>query len=174
MVKSRNNLLVTGLLGIRRFVGWSVSIILIWMVMLALLQLLLRWFTSHALSWADIQLRQLVLWIGLLGAVLAASEGRHIRIDLVDHYLKGKWKKIAAGFVSILSGAGSLALGVLSFSFISSEKQAEIILNSAFFGVSIPIWIAELIIPVCFFLMSLYFVASAFSSYMDAVRGETS
>jgi TRAP-type C4-dicarboxylate transport system permease small subunit len=62
--------------------------IVIFMVFLAFLQVVLRNVFSQGLLWGDILLRQLVLWIGFIGASLATREEKHINIDLfckIDH-----------------------------------------------------------------------------------------
>jgi len=139
-------------------VGWIVAGLLGWMVLLALVQLLLRWTFSIGLPWVDIQLRQFVLWIGLLGGVLAASDSRHIRIDLIEHYFNEHIRKIIGTIVSLFAASASFFLGCLSLSFIANEKSAAVVLDKVFFGASVPIWIPELIIPVSFWLMAIYFI----------------
>jgi TRAP-type C4-dicarboxylate transport system permease small subunit len=150
------NLVYKLLLICKKTVGWVTVFLLAWMVVLALLQLLLRWTGLQGISWADIQLRQLLLWLALLGGVLAAAENRHIRIDAIEHYLSGKMKFIIQRLVSTIAAACSGFLGYLSFSFIISEKNADVMLDSLFFGTTTPIWIVELIIPISFWLMALY------------------
>jgi len=145
---------------IRRAVEWGVALLLVWMVILALGQLILRWVFSIGMSWADLQLRQMVLWIGLLGGVLAAAEGRHIRIDLVEHYISGRVRAVVGGVIMLIASAGSFFLGYLSLRFIAGEREAGLVLNRVLFGQSMPEWIAELIIPVGFFLMGIYFLLS--------------
>jgi len=154
------NLLQRLLLVIRRAVEWGVALLLSWMVLLALVQLLLRWTLSIGMPWADLQLRQMVLWVGLLGGVLAAAEGRHIRIDMVEHYLGRRLRTIVGGVIMFVAAAGSFYLGYLSLRFIASECEAGLVLGRVLFGHSMPEWTAELIIPVGFFLMGIYFLAS--------------
>jgi TRAP-type C4-dicarboxylate transport system permease small subunit len=146
---------------VKRLVGWMVALLLGWMVLLAATQLILRWTASTSFPWADLQLRQLVLWIGLLGGVLAAADGRHIRIDLVEHYCNPQIKIVISRLIALLSAAGSLLLTYLSFGFIQGERNARVLLDGVFFGSTIGQWIAELIIPFGFSLMSLYFIFAA-------------
>ncbi|MDP8239169.1 MAG: TRAP transporter small permease [Candidatus Hatepunaea meridiana] len=143
---------------LRKFVGWSVAVLLAWMVLLALLQVVLRWTFSIGIPWADLQLRQLVLWIGLLGGAMAAAENRHIRIDLLEHYLDNRLRSIIRRVVTIIAGMGSICLCVISISFISSEKEAGVIVDGLLFGMSIPIWTTQIIIPIGFGLIGLFFL----------------
>jgi len=143
---------------IKKLVGWLVALLLGWMVLLGLLQVVLRWIFSTGIVWADPQLRLLVLWVGLLGGVLAAAESRHIRIDIVEHYLDERLRRISKRVISTLAGVASLCLCYVSISFISSEKAAELMHNSLLFGSAVPAWVTELVIPFSFCLMGLFFL----------------
>jgi len=145
---------------VKRAVAALVGALLLWMILLSFVQLLLRWFTSSGIIWADIQLRQMVLWIGLLGGVLAAAENRHIRINLVEHFLHGKIRMIVEKAVQLLSAGLIFYLGWLSLKFIHSEKGSGQVLDKLLFGLSVPVWTTEIVIPVCFFLMCFYFLVS--------------
>ena len=57
------------------------------MIVLACLQIVLRDVWGGGLSWADPLLRVMVLWAGLLGAVVATKMDKHISIDLASHLL---------------------------------------------------------------------------------------
>ena len=143
---------------IRRIVAAGVALLLGWMVILALSQVILRWFFSMGIPWADQQLRMLVLWVGLLGGVLTSAQSRHIRIDLLDHYLKVKFRQISRHFIDTIAGLGALYLAYLSIAFVISEKESGLKYDSLLFGASIPYWVTELIIPVGFALIGLFFL----------------
>ncbi|MFA7382789.1 MAG: TRAP transporter small permease subunit [Desulfurivibrionaceae bacterium] len=57
------------------------------MIVLACVQIALRDIWGSGLSWADPLLRVMVLWAGLLGAVVATKMDKHISIDLASHFL---------------------------------------------------------------------------------------
>ncbi len=57
------------------------------MIILACVQIALRDVWGGGLSWADPLLRVMVLWAGLLGAVVATKMDKHISIDLASHLL---------------------------------------------------------------------------------------
>ncbi|MBI2341120.1 MAG: TRAP transporter small permease subunit, partial [Deltaproteobacteria bacterium] len=50
------------------------------MIVLGFLQVVLRNFFGSGISWADVTVRHLVLWVGFFGAVLATIENRHITL----------------------------------------------------------------------------------------------
>ena len=51
------------------------------MILLASSQIFLRNFFDFGFSWSDPLLRVMVLWLGLLGALAASRDGKHITID---------------------------------------------------------------------------------------------
>ncbi|MBU3937018.1 MAG: TRAP transporter small permease [Proteobacteria bacterium] len=71
------------------------------MIVLACTQIALRDVWGGGLSWADPLLRVMVLWAGLLGAVVATQMDKHISIDLASHLLpKGifRWLRVVRYF----------------------------------------------------------------------------
>ncbi len=52
------------------------------LLLLASTQILLRNLFDAGLTWADPLLRVLVLWLGLLGAMIASRSGKHITLDV--------------------------------------------------------------------------------------------
>jgi len=147
---------------LQRLVRGLAILALGWMVVLAFSQVVLRWVFDRSLTWSGLQLQQLVLVVALLGGLIASVESRHIRIDLIEHYLHGKAKRGAQAAIACFSGAGALYLGYISIDFVRFERSTGSILRGFFFGLTIPNWYIELIIPVCFGLMALFFFASAF------------
>ena len=57
---------------------------------LALYQIVLRNAFGGGIYWADPLLRVMVLWMALVGAMVATREGGHISIDVLNHYLGEK------------------------------------------------------------------------------------
>lgn len=142
----------------KKLIGWITIIVLSWMVILASAQLILSFVFDMSLPWAHLQLRQMVFVICLLGGVLAAFENRHIRIDLLDNYLKGKSKIIARRTALILASVCCLFFGAISIPFINNERKSGVEIRDILFGFDIPQWYVELLIPLSFFLMSSAFL----------------
>ncbi|NVM57446.1 MAG: TRAP transporter small permease subunit, partial [Desulfobacterales bacterium] len=61
--------------------------LLSFMIGLAFLQIVLRDFFSTGLLWADPLLKNLVIWVGLVGASIATREDKHITIDVIPRVL---------------------------------------------------------------------------------------
>jgi C4-dicarboxylate transporter DctQ subunit len=122
------------------------------MIVIAFLQIVLRNLFSTGLAWGDPLVRNLVLWIGFIGAALATREGKHINIDVVSRWMPPLGKGLAEFLTELFS---FFICGLLTFAalkFIKNEAQMG---NVAF--LEIPAWIPEIILPVVFGLMALRF-----------------
>jgi C4-dicarboxylate transporter DctQ subunit len=121
-------------------------------ILLAFLQIVLRNFFSTGLDWGDSLVRNLVLWIGFIGATLATKEGKHINIDLISRILPSRGKKAVALIIHLFSFLICCALTYAALKFIKNEAQMG---HRTFLG--IPTWIPELILPMTFGLMTFRF-----------------
>ena len=122
------------------------------MISLACLQIGLRSFFSCGLLWADPLLHYLILWSGMLGAVVATRERKHIAIDVVGYLAPERfkpWLQLVLDFFSCLV-TGSLTWAAIVF-----------VRNEAAFGgtslLSLPSWVWNLIFPLAFFLIAVHF-----------------
>ena len=69
----------------------------------AVMQILLRNFFDIGLIWLESYLRMQVLWLAMLGAMVATREGEHIRIDLLARFIQGKLIRYFDGAVAVLA-----------------------------------------------------------------------
>jgi TRAP-type C4-dicarboxylate transport system permease small subunit len=123
------------------------------MILLACLQIILRTFFASGLFWADPLLRYLVLWCGLLGAVSATGQGKHIALDITGNYLPQKiepWITLVTHLFCTLAAAGLTWAG---WRFLLSEIE---------FGgsgpLSLPLWFWNGIFPIAFGLITLKYL----------------
>ena len=88
----------------------SIAIIaaLSWMVILCLIQVILRYFTSASLrpfAWGDEIIRLTSIWVAFLAASLGVREGSHLNVEFFINKLPPKGvvilKKIALGIVLV-------------------------------------------------------------------------
>ncbi len=156
------NLIVRSLLILKHAVRWIAVTLLVWMILISALQLILRFVFSSGIFWIDIQLRYLVLWIGLIGGCLAAAENRHICINILEHYLTEKIAKRITQVVYALASLSLLGFGYLAVQFVLLEKEGGYSEKSLLFGWDASLWLVELVIPVSIFIMAAYFLAVTF------------
>ena len=132
------------------------------MILTAFLQIVLRNFFNTGLNWGDSLLRNLVLWVGFIGATLATKEGKHINIDVVSRWLPSLGKNIITLITHLFSFFISCLLTYAALKFIKNEIQME---NMTF--LDIPAWIPEMILPMTFGLMTLRFGLRSFKNLSE-------
>ncbi len=126
------------------------------MILLAGAGIVLRDLFNTGISWSDPALRIMVLWIGLLGAMAAARDGSHIKIDILSHYLPQWALAVSRLLTDLFTAAVCATLSYYSASFVMEDKAAG---ASAVAG--LPAWIFELILPIGFGVIALrYFLDS--------------
>lgn len=133
------------------------SVLLTGLIVLSCLQIALRLFFDSGMGWADPLLRYMVVWCGLLGALLAVSQNKHITIDLSGYLLPRSVNEALEIITGLFSGLICSVLGYASWLFIRSEMEFG---GPAF--LSIPSWGWNIIFFITFGLMALrYFISSA-------------
>lgn len=126
------------------------------MLLLATLQICLRNFFDAGLLWAESLLRILVLWIAMLGAMVATREGSHININAVSRYLPENVARIISAVTCLTSSLICATIAWYSLKLVQFEYQDQTIAFA-----SVPNWVCQSILPVGFVVMSIRFLISA-------------
>ena len=132
------------------------ALLLLAMIGLAVTQILLRNLLDGGIPWGDDAVRTLVLWVALVGSMVAAGRGQHIRIDAVARYLPAALRDPLARLVDFLTAAICGALAWYGSEFAALEYADGMRAFAAF-----PSWIAVGIIPVAFTVMGLRYALQA-------------
>jgi len=127
------------------------------MLGLAVLQIILRNFFQSGIQWGEPFLRILVLWLGLIGAMIASRNGKHINIDLLSKYMPEHIASISKIFCQLFTAIICAIVAYYSFEFILLEKESGDIAFS-----NVPLWVCESIIPISFSVISLRYVLLSF------------
>jgi TRAP-type C4-dicarboxylate transport system permease small subunit len=126
------------------------------MIALAVVQILLRNFFGAGFIWGDVLVRVLVLWIGLIGAMIATRQNKHISIDLVARYLPKRFDLPVKAVVQLFAAVVCALAAFYSFVFVHAEYYD----GGRAFG-QVPVWVCEAIMPLAFAVMALrYFMMS--------------
>ena len=150
-----------------RVEGWAITALVTAMVVLAVAQIALRNIFSTSLPAADTLLRHAVLWVGFLGAALAAHEDSHIRIDIGARLLPVQLRRWVAAFFHVVSAVVCVLLAHASWTFMMLDLEGK-----ATIALGIPTWILQTILPAAFCLLVFHFLVKAGSvaSREDANR----
>ena len=141
LLKAENLLLVT---------------IVLSLIMIAVAQILMRNVMGGGLLWADAYTRISVLWIAMLGAMLASRQRNHIAIDIVVQRLPTRWQSFAQRISNGLTGLVCFVAAWCSSDFLLQEFAYA---DKAF--ADIPNWLCEAIIPFAFIVIALRYSIAA-------------
>ena len=139
--------------------------VLLSMLLMAVLQIFLRNFFSSGIIWGDAMVRVLVLWVGLLGAMVATRNNNHINIDIISRFLPANIKNISQLIVEIFATFVCAVMTWLSCKFVLMEMEYEV---NAF--ASVPAWVCEIIIPVAFAVICLRYCILSTSRLLKLIR----
>lgn len=142
--------------------GLIVTVLLL-MVLLAVAQIVLRNLAGTSLIWVEPFLQHGVLWIGLLGAMIASRKDEHIRIDIASHYFPRPVRRLLAILVDLFTCGICTLVAWHSAGYVREEMSFG---TEGFLG--LPSWILQLIIPIGFGVIALRY---AILFVMD-VRGQ--
>lgn len=130
--------------------------LLLLMIVMSVLQIVLRNFFSGGIVWSEVLVRVLVLWVGLVGAMVASRQGNHINIDIMDRYLSGRAKNVIKFVIELFTALICIVVAYYSLQFV----RMEFTYGGESFA-NVPIWLCEAIIPFAFMVISLrYFLLS--------------
>ncbi len=130
--------------------------VLLSMIGFAVLQIVLRNLFDSSLFWIDPLNRILVLWLAILGAMVATRERDHISIDVLRHYASGAGLALLVRLTSLFA---ALVCGLMAYH-SARFVYFEMIDQMSTFS-DLPAWPFELIMPIGFLVMMLRFAFAA-------------
>ena len=135
-----------------------IALILFSTMFIAVTQIVLRNGFSSGLSWADPALKMLVLYITIVGSIIATRENKHLSIDVLSKFLPEHLNHLVQKATNIFSAIICLLMSFYSLKLLQISKEFE---DVAFNG--IPLWILQLILPIGFLLMAIRFIVNNFN-----------
>lgn len=138
-------------IGVVRTVENAVGIAaLIAMAALPTLEILLRSLADTGVPGTAGYVQNLTLWVGFLGAMIAAREGRHLHLAVARFELPPGLAHVAEVVVHTVCAAVALGLLWANLQFVRSEMM-----SAQMVGPWMPVWIAETILPLSFVVIAL-------------------
>lgn len=142
---------------IARWEGVLLNTLLFVMLIFGFLQVVARNVFHSGIFGADLLLRQGLLWIGILGASLAArGRGSHIEFDILSRAVPANWARLARRLTDLFATLICALLARASLLFVASEFEATSRIAGTF-----PAWVFQAILPTGFGMMAIRFLAGA-------------
>ncbi len=113
------------------------------MIGMAASQVVLRNFFDSGLYWSDSLVRVAVLWVALVGAMVASRDDSHIRIDLVSRLVASTYQHWVQRLTRLFTFAVLCLFTWGSGHFVYYEYLDQAIA----FG-NVPAWVLEIIMPI--------------------------
>lgn len=115
------------------------------------------------LTWAEPSLRIMVLWLGLLGAMVATREQRHITVDVITQWLGPRGARFIARFNNAVCAAVCGIIAWHAWRYVQLDREFPV--EGA---LGIPTWMLALILPIGFGVMALRFALHALAGRLPA------
>jgi len=126
------------------------------LLLVAVAQIVLRNALGEGLLWAEPAMRVAVLWIAMIGAMVACREGGHIKINLLEVYTQGSARRLIGALANLGACLTCAVLAYASWLFVSYERM-----DGMTTFLNLPAWWFESILPVGFAVMTLRFLRDA-------------
>jgi TRAP-type C4-dicarboxylate transport system permease small subunit len=137
-------------------------------MLLAVGQIAMRLFFSTGFIWADELVKLIVLWIALVASIAASRSDRHLRIDVLSHFVAAKYARFPRLIVDLFAAfmCGVLAWQSWRYLQLTIEFEDTVLIN-------LPAWIAYALLPLSFALMCYRFLLLSGSTLMRIIRPES-
>ena len=133
-----------------RFEDGLAALALAVMTLIPLVEIVLRRTSGIGIPGAGPIVQHLVLWVGFLGAAIAAREGRLLSLA-TGSLVPAGWPRRVAQLIAATIGSGvSTILALAAVEFVRSEQEV-----GSSFAAGIPTWVAELVLPIGFAIIAV-------------------
>jgi C4-dicarboxylate transporter DctM subunit len=126
------------------------------MMLLPILEIVLRKTVSSGISNEPSVVQHLALVAGMIGAAIAARDGRLLSLGSVEMLIKPSWRPVTRFVARVVGGMMAALLCYASFQFVLTERAA-----SSVVAYGIRTWVVELILPIGFALIASRIILSA-------------
>ena len=148
---------------------WAMIAILSAMAVLVFMNVCLRYFTNHSITWSDEVSRHLMIWLTFIGAGLTLRHGGLVAIDNLQVLLSGRNARLVRIFVAAI---------MLTF-FVTMIWAGKIYVERTMFQTTpstrIPFGYIYLAMPIGFGLLIVHFLLvlkTYLKGGMSALQGE--
>jgi len=159
---------VNRLLWLTRLIEDALLVLLLGaMIVLAGTQIVLRNLFDGAIVWADPLLRVAVLWVGMIGAMVATRNDRQISIDAVSRFLPDLWKARMRVVTDLFTAVVSAVVAWSAYRLMVDDRAAGGLAIA-----KVPVWVCESILPVAFAVIALRYLLFAIKHLRAGIAEE--
>ena len=136
------------------------------MMLVAVGQVIAREIFETGFFWGGELVRLMVLWLAMVGSIAACRENRHIRIDAISHLLSDRAVGIVRMLVDTFAAVvcGIIAWNAWRYLQLEIEFEDTVLIDT-------PAWIAHVVVPVAFALLSYQFMVSVLQTAVENIVG---
>ena len=140
-------------------------LLLVAMIGLAITQIVLRNLFASGILWGDACVRVLVLWVGLLGAMVAARNDKQITVDVLSRILPQRWRDGMRVVTDLFTALVSAVVAWHAARLVLDEYQYHAIAFA-----NVPAWLCQSVLPLAFGIIGLRYLAFAVVHLGQAVK----
>lgn len=122
-------------------------------LLIAVTQILLRNVFDMGIIWADTFLRISVLWLGMMGALVASRNNNHISMNLGQKYLSKKNLRFVKMIIYFFTASVCFVVTWYGINLVLMEYEEAGLAFS-----HVPIWLTVSIIPIAFMIIGLRYL----------------
>jgi TRAP-type C4-dicarboxylate transport system permease small subunit len=112
-------------------------------------------------------LRVGVLWVGMIGAMVATRSDKQISIDVVSRFLPTRWKARVRVLTDLFTAAVAAVVAWSALRLVLDDRAAGV--TAVAF---VPLWICEAILPVAFGVIAIRYALFAVKHLRTGIVGE--
>ena len=138
---------------LEKFISSLAAMAMAGIVVLVFVNVVMRYLMNSGLTWGEEASVSLFVWFIFLGAILAAIEGLHLKVDVFTSKLPEKFQKVCL-FISNL-----FVLGAMSILVIGGYERVLVTHNNVSSATGIPfsfITVSLVVFAVCVIGLTLY------------------
>ena len=135
------------------------------MVVLPLAEIIARRLFGVGLPGSGPFVQHLTLWIGFLGAAIAAREGKLLALA-TGTFVPERWRRATTMFASAVAACMATILAMGAVQLVLSERETGTII-----ALNVPAWVGQLALPVGFALIALRLAWKAGTSWLARLVG---
>jgi tripartite ATP-independent transporter DctM subunit len=144
------------------------SLALLVMVVLPLLEIIVRRLFGVGVPGSGPIVQHLTLWVGFLGAAIAAREGKLLALATGTFIPQGPWRRTADVLAAAFGACSAVVLAWGGWQMAAIEREAGTTI-----GAGIETWVTQLVLPASFAAIALRVVWRAGPTWRDRLAAST-